>query len=542
MFDIKNKIQKNKSKEIEIENFSHDASIFKIKPENTFSIDDFELVSDFIKEGKPFSVRAAGTCMSGGSLTNTNVIYIKPINNFLLNQNKPLNTEDKEINVEIKEIEEMWVPSNVYTRDLLQELEKGNKFFAPYTSSKNLCMIAGMLGNNASGEKSLTYGPTSKNVTELKVILNTKELLGEIYHAKEKNIRLEDGVEKYEYKFEKDIVNLIRENETIINNNKPDTNKKAAGYNLWDIYNKDNNTFNLTPLFIGAQGTLGVITEAKIKIEDILKFSGMLVIPLDHIHDLPKSVSACVKSMATSVECFDHETYELAKIHMVSDAKLANLAHNKKIIIFAEFCGDDKLEINKKINNLKNKLNYLNIISYITENKEESNAYWNIRRASFGLLKDFAPTGYKAIPIIEDTIVNLEHYDSYLKDLLEILYKYDMRYTYAGHIGDGSIRLIPLIKKDQEGAKENILNMADEVYSLVKKYNGSISCDHNDGLARTYALSSQYSTEMLHIIKEIKSIMDFNNILNPGKKICHSDNYNNEKEARIYALNHISLD
>lgn len=520
-------------KKLLTEKYSHDASIFKIIPREALEADDFENVIESIKNKESFSIRAAGTCMSGGSLSYEKIIHVKPVKDFRLS---------KEENITLEEVESIWVNSNIYIKDLLVELEKENKFFAPYTSSKDVCMLSGMIGNNSSGEKSLSYGPTSKNILELKVILNTKELCGEVYHAKEKKIIESSNSEKYDYRFEEEIISIIKNNKEIINKNKPNTNKNAAGYNVWDVYNVEKNTFNLSPLFIGAQGTLGIVTEARIKINDILKFDDMLIIPLENIHDLPDVVKECVSSGATSVECFDHETYELSKIHMARDAKSANYANNKKIVIFAEFC-NDKMSVNKnKINLLKNNLHELKINSYIAENKEEREAYWNIRRASFKLLKDFAPKAYKAIPIIEDTIVSLEHYDDYLKELLEILQKYDMRYTYTGHIGDGCIRLIPLIKKDQANAKENILNMADEVYALVKKYNGSISCDHNDGLARTYALSIQYDDEMLQIFKEIKSVLDYNNILNPGKKITHCKKYNDNREARIYALKNIDLD
>ena len=162
-------------------------------------------------------------------------------------------------------------------------------------------------------------------------------------------------------------------------------------------------------------------------------------------------------------------------------------------------------------------------------NKPKIYTSWSIGQTS--LLRDFAPSGYKAIPIIEDTIVSIEHYDNYLKELLEIIYKYDMRYTYAGHIGDGSIRLIPLVKigKSQDEnnmIKENILKMAEEVYALVQKYKGSISCDHNDGLARSYTLGTQYTPEILEIFKKIKNILDPDNIFNPGKKVyAESRNY-----------------
>ena len=483
-----------------LEKYSTDASIFKVMPESVIKINSISELQEIVKNKIKFSVRGAGTCMSGGSLTERSVVD-------MLSLNKILSQDGNSITVQ----------PGIMVRDLLSHLEKTNQIFAPYTSSKNLCSIGGMIGNNASGEKSLMYGPTSKNVSELTVLLADNT----IYHAKEKVLSLENS---NLLDFEKFILKLILDNQEIIKNNKPNTHKNAAGYNIWNIINFEENTFNLTPLFIGAQGTLGIITQANLKTIEIQKYNNMLVVPLEHIHDLPYVVQTMLNYKPTSVECFDNETYDLAKIHMTKDAQHAVLCKNKKIIIFVEFCSNDSQENIYKLKAMQNEMHNQNINSYILENEEERNAYWNIRRASFGLLRDFAPAGYKAIPIIEDTIVSIEHYDDYLKELLEIIYKYDMRYTYAGHIGDGSIRLIPLVKiskseKENNITKENILKMAEEVYALVQKYKGSISCDHNDGLARSYTLSIQYTPEILEIFKKIKDILDPDNIFNPGKKV-----------------------
>ncbi len=523
-------------RKILIEKCSTDASIFKVTPKDVVIINEWREVSDYIKLNRKFSVRAAGTCMSGGSLTEYTILDILKMDE--MGEVESGSDDGVEGGEGGGYAAALWCESGTTIRNLLEKLEKDNLFFAPYTSSKNMCTLGGMLGNNSSGEKSLTYGPTSKNILELKVILNTSELKGEIYHAKEK--RLDDN---NLYDFEKNILKILTDNKEIIKNNKVNTHKNAAGYNVWDVIDFEKETFNLTPLFIGSQGTLGVITKAKIKTFKISNYSEMLVVPLDHIHDLPKVVSKIVGMGATSVECFDNETYQLSQIHMKSDADMAILAKDKKIIIFAEFCNDDDRENITKIKNLQDYFHNINIKSYNIKSdehgKKESEAYWNIRRASFKLLKDFAPAGYKAIPIIEDTIVSLEHYDDYLKELLEIVYKYDMRYTYAGHIGDGSIRLIPLIKKDQIGSAENILKMAEEVYVLVKKYNGSISCDHNDGLARSYFLQDFYGESMVNIFREIKNILDPEYIFNPGKKIILNKI---AEEARNYSLEHIYLD
>ncbi len=486
-----------------LDTYSTDASIFKIMPSGVAKIGSVEQVKYLIENKIKFSLRGAGTCMSGGSLTEEMLIDT-------LNLDKIISQDEHSITTQ----------PGIMTRDLLTYLEKSGQIFAPYTSSKNLCSIGGMLGNNSSGEKSLMYGPTSKNVLELKILLADNN----IYHAREKEIGRENN-------FEKEILKLIIDNQEIIKNNKPNTHKNAAGYNIWDLLDFEKKTFNLTPLFIGAQGTLGFITEAKLKTIKIQKHNNMMVVPLEHIHDLPYVVQTMLNYKPTSVECFDNETYDLAKIHMAKDAEHAILCKNKKIIVFVEFCSDDVEENISKLKSLQSEMHAATINSYILENEEERNAYWNIRRASFGLLRDFAPSGYKAIPIIEDTIVSIEHYDNYLKELLEIIYKYDMRYTYAGHIGDGSIRLIPLVKigKSQDEnnmIKENILKMAEEVYALVQKYKGSISCDHNDGLARSYTLGTQYTPEILEIFKKIKNILDPDNIFNPGKKVyAESRNY-----------------
>jgi glycolate oxidase len=134
-------------------------------------------------------------------------------------------------------------------------------------------------------------------------------------------------------------------------------------------------------------------------------------------------------------------------------------------------------------------------------------------------LKDHAHGTKKAAPFIEDTIINVAHYGEFLGALETILSDYDMTYTYAGHIGDGSIRLIPLVDLEAPNAAETIFELAKRVYDLVFAFDGSMSVDHNDGLIRTPFLPAMYGEEVCSLFERVKTILDPNNIFNPGKKV-----------------------
>jgi FAD/FMN-containing dehydrogenase len=125
----------------------------------------------------------------------------------------------------------------------------------------------------------------------------------------------------------------------------------------------------------------------------------------------------------------------------------------------------------------------------------------------------------RAEAFLEDTIVPLENYGTFLRKLEAILAEYEMTYTYAGHIGAGSIRLVPLVDVAAEGAPERIMELEAKVNDLVLEFGGSISVDHNDGIIRTPFLEKQFGSDMIDVFREIKDIFDPYGIFNPGKKL-----------------------
>jgi FAD/FMN-containing dehydrogenase len=133
---------------------------------------------------------------------------------------------------------------------------------------------------------------------------------------------------------------------------------------------------------------------------------------------------------------------------------------------------------------------------------------------------------------LEDTIVPLELYGEFLAALEAILKQYDMVYTYAGHIGDGSIRLVPLVNMEEDGAAEKIVELETRVNDLVIAMDGSISVDHNDGIIRTPYLPQFFGEEMYTLFAKVKELFDPLGIFNPGKKVGGSMDYTKQHIVR----------
>src|SRR5207245_1684356 len=138
---------------------------------------------------------------------------------------------------------------------------KHNLIFPSYPASREICAMGGIVNNNSGGEKSLEYGKTERYVKKVKVILSDgKEYVLEPLNEKELESKMKQS--NFEGHLYKNIYKLIKDNYEVIQKAKPNVTKNSAGYNLWNVYDKEKKIFDLTQLWVGAQGTLGMLVEA----------------------------------------------------------------------------------------------------------------------------------------------------------------------------------------------------------------------------------------------------------------------------------------
>lgn len=563
------------------ERYSTDASIFEVQPAGVAYPKNVEELKELVRLADSqankangevdseasrvsgskltLSPRAAGTCMSGGSLTEG--VMVDLVKGFA-------NIGEIEWNPSTR-TGQIWADSGVFYRDLEKKTlanpgqNGGPLLLASYTSSKDLCAIGGMVGNNASGEKSLRYGATVDNVLAVRMVCAN----GQEYEFRELTageLEAKRKLNSFEGIIYKALATMIFTNEKLLASAKPKVRKNAAGYALWSVVGGEasnstggagtgqpgERTFNIAKLIVGSQGTLGIVTKVLLKLVPAPAHTSMLVLPIHSLHDLAVAVKEILAHHPEGLETYDDNTYNLAKKYMPKEAELAARVDGAKLVLFAQFAEATEEETIAVAQKCEDSLNAKTgpladrfFQAVMVENPAERDAHWAIRRASFKLIKNYADGKSRAVPVIEDTIVDVARYGEFLTKLQSILTDYDMKYTFAGHIGDGSIRLIPLVDLTAPGAVDRVFDLARRTYELVVEFGGSISVDHNDGLIRTSFLGLMYKPEVIELFRRTKYIFDPHNIFNPGKKVSADLNPgsdSNSKRALDYAKAHVS--
>ncbi len=527
------------SDEKTLERFSEDASIFKIKPSLVVcpkNTDDIKNLVKFVSkkkkidQGISLSARSAGTDMTGGSLTESIVVSLTEHINRV-----------KEIKAEGPRGGYAVVEPGVYYRDFEKETLNKDLIYPPYPASRELCAIGGIVSNNSAGEKTLSHGQTKDFVLELKAILAdgneyTFKPLNE-FELKEK-IKLKN----FEGKIYSKIWDLIKKNQKLIWESKPNVSKNSAGYYLWEIY--DGKYFNLAKLIVGSQGTLGIVTEVKLKLERTKKHSRMVVVFLRNLSLVDDLVDLILKYKPESLESYDDKTLKLAikffpsLIKIIKPKNVLNLILKfipdffiilttglPKLVILAEFVGDNEFEIEKNIQSLLPEIKKLGVKARVTKDEEEEQKYWTIRRESFNLLRHHI-RGLHTAPFIDDIIVHPEQLPEFLPRLNKILSRYpELIETIAGHAGNANFHIIPLADFKKPDFRDTVLKLSNEVYDLVREFKGSITAEHNDGLIRTPFLDKMFNPKMLRLFEKVKKVFDPKDIFNPGKKVRGDLNY-----------------
>ncbi len=509
--------------------YSHDASLFEIRPELVVypknSADVQKLVKTVLQEraGNPklsITARSAGTDMSGAAI-NESIIA-----DFTKHFDKVLEMSATSARSQ----------PGVYYRDFEKKSLRHNALLPPYPASRDMCTIGGMVNNNSGGEKSLEYGKTDNFVTELKIVLAdgneyvVKPLDKKGLQAKLKQKDFEGDLYRRTYK-------LLDDNYEILQSARPNVSKDSTGYHLWDVWNRDTGVFDLTKLFVGAQGTLGLTTEMKFRLVKAPKHSGTLVIFLRDLKDLGRMINAVLKHKPGAFEGFDNHTLMLSIRLFFSFHKLIGWSETiklgvqlipnalmmfkgiPKMVLLVEFNGDTPDEVAQKVHDLRMDLSPFKHRAVFEEDENEmkSRKFWIMRRASFKLLREKVKDKHTA-PYIDDLVVNPEHLPEFLPKIRKILKKYKLLATIAGHMGDGNFHIIPLMKLEDPKERVKLEPSMREVNELVLMYGGSLSGEHNDGLVRGPWLEEMYGKKVVNLFRDVKKIYDPENIFNPNKK------------------------
>jgi FAD/FMN-containing dehydrogenase/Fe-S oxidoreductase len=403
--------------------------------------------------------------------------------------------------------EEGWVrvEPGVVFETLNRYLESYDLVFPPDPSSGEFCTIGGMLANNSGGAHSVMYGTTEDYVLSTRMILpGGRGFLADRYDPRK------DKCDEWT----RAVADILESNNELITREKPRTTKNASGYNIWEAF--DRGTVDMSRLVVGSEGTLGVFTEAKLKLVPLPRSQATAMFCFASLEEMAESVSEIKMTGASTIELLDRSLLDLLSCQE-SSKLLAGLPEEKEAVLLVEFSGQEIEQVEEKADACLHRVRDSGLSNgyKLAVDREDQDKLWEIRdRASSIFRLIHHPS--KPLRFIEDGVVPVVNLPKYIKRLRDILDAHGMKATIFGHAGDGNVHVNPLVDLTRTDFRDVMRDVAREVVSTVKELGGALTGEHGDGRLRSPFLRQFYGDSLYDVFSGIKHVFDPDGILNPG--------------------------
>ena len=348
------------------------------------------------------------------------------------------------------------VEPGVVTGNFQQKVESLGLFYPPDPASLKISTMGGNVAVCSGGPRCLKYGVTKNYVLGLELVLPTGEIIA-------------TGVQ---------------------------TLKGVAGYDL-------------TSLFVGSEGTLGIITKITVKLLPLPENKKTLLAIFPHLDDAARTVSSIIQAriIPATLELIDQ-----AAIRCVEDYLNMGLPTQAEALLLIEVDGDNDTvsRQNERIKDicLKNGAGEVKI----AHNREEEEQLWKARRSISPALLRLNPH-----KVNEDINVPISQIPEIIRRISKIAHKYQLINVNFGHAGDGNIHTNFMINKDNPDEVKRTKQAVEEIFKATLELGGTISGEHGIGITKAPYLEMDIGKKNLSLMEQLKHLFDPNHILNPGK-------------------------
>ena len=475
--------------------------------------DDIQTLIQFAKENKTNLIpRTAGTSLAGQVVGNGIIVDVSK--HF---------TKIIELNEQASWVR---VQPGVIRDELNLFLHPYGLYFGPETSTANRAMIGGMVGNNSCGSNSVIYRSTREHLLEVTAFLSDgsevvfKALSLDDFHTKCELTTLEGVI----YKSMRSMLSNY-DNQVEIKKEFPkkSVERRNTGYAidlLVDMapFSAGGDDFNFCSLIAGSEGTLAFITEIKLHLNPLPeKEVGLLCVHFNSIDEALRANLIGLKYNPSASELIDHYILECTKENIEQSKNRFFVQGDPGAILVIEFTKATHGEITQLTNQVEADMRAVGLgYHFPVLFGADTKKIWTLRKAGLGLLGNL-PGDEKAVPVIEDTAVDVADLPNYIRDFNEILVKHNLHAVHYAHAGSGEIHLRPIINLKTVEGNELFRTIAQEVATLVKKYQGSLSGEHGDGRLRGEFIKQMVGEKNYGLLKTVKYTWDADNIFNPNK-------------------------
>jgi len=399
-------------------------------------------------------------------------------------------------------------------------------FFGPNTSTSNRCMIGGMVGNNSSGSTSIRYGVTRDKVLQIDGVLSDGSLVS-FKELTSKEFKLKTLIKSLEGSIYASIYNELSQElvQQEIKNQfpKPSIHRRNTGYAVDELLDSDlfggkDGSINIAKLLSGSEGTLVFSSAITLQLDTLQPKESVII--ASHFESIKESLKATVLAMNHELyacELMDKVILDCTKNNREQAKNRFFIKGDPEAILMLEVSGDTKEEAQKKADELISNLNENNFGYHHPKVVGENiKRMFNLRKAGLGLLGNIIGDK-KAVACIEDTAVDLNDLPNYIDEFTKIMDKYQQKAVYYAHAGAGELHLRPILNLKKSEDVSLFRKITTETALLVKKYQGSFSGEHGDGIVRAEFIPLMIGEKNYQLLRRIKKSFDPNNVFNKGK-------------------------
>lgn len=484
--------------------YAVDASIYKIVPQAIVLAEseaDIQTTVEYaVRNGIPLTPRAAGTNLTGSAIGSGIILDISRLNRIL-----ELNREEKWARVQ---------PGIVYA-ELNKRLAPAGLLFGPDPSSGDICKLGGMLANNSAGPHTLRYGSVKDNVLALKVLVESHGWL-EARSYSLADPRLEGVLATHPAL--REIMGLVREHAELIRAKRPTVSKNSCGYNLFDLTDGlERAVFDLPKLFVGSEGTLGIISEATLRLVDRPTGSATVLIHFRYLEDVGEAVVHLLTLAPSALEMMDSNTLDLIGRNQ------HGIPADAAATLLAEFDshqeGDDSAKAQAARATALCRKYRLSADPVVAFEQEQRDHLWQARKALYPTLYRY-DLRKKPINYVDDVVVRAEQLSELIRYLEEFFKGQRVPVAIFGHIGNGNAHIVPLLDVNDPHDFARMVEGYQEIHQTVlTRFGGSICGEHGDGRVRAEFVRRMFGEELYGLFVQVKQSLDPRGVLNPGVKI-----------------------
>ncbi|MEP7142446.1 MAG: FAD-linked oxidase C-terminal domain-containing protein [Ferruginibacter sp.] len=477
------------------------------------SINDLKKLIHFARaENTSLIPRTAGTSLAGQVVGKGIIVDVSKYFTKIIELNK----------------EEHWVrvQPGVIRDELNIFLKPHGLFFGPETSTANRAMMGGMVGNNSCGSNSVVYGSVREHLLEVNALLSDgnetvfKALDPDAFHSKCEGDHLEANIYR---SIRVMLGNYDNQVEIRKQFPKKSIKRRNTGYAV-DIlldsapFTAGEEDFNFCKLIAGSEGTLAFLTEIKLNVSPLpAKETGLLCVHFNSIDEALRANLIAMKYKPGASELIDHYILECTKENIEQSKNRFFVLGDPGAILVIEFIRTNREEIITMAARVEADMRAAELgYHFPLLFGEDSKKIWSLRKAGLGLLGNL-PGDEKAVPVIEDTAVDVADLPAYIAEFNEILTRHGLHAVHYAHAGSGEIHLRPILNLKTAEGNKLFRTIAEDIATLVKKYNGSLSGEHGDGRLRGEFIKQMIGDKNYELLRTIKREWDPENIFNPNK-------------------------